>query len=367
LRRIRARLSPGALVAAAICAAGLLAGTGRVAAEVASSAVGYVNIGLLRDSDTIVAVPLAPAIEFTGQFGAIAPAAGGRFTASVAGTPGFTADRFKDFYYVRVETGARRGMYFTIVANSAAALTLDAAGFDFATIAAGDYFCIRKFWTLATLFPPAAAGTAANPLTASEGTLGPQRRSQVIIPDNGYAGTNLPAVGVYYFTADGWRQAIAGNPAADNIILHPDTYFTVRQPTAIADDTTWSLTGSVVGEDQRIPLFTRTAGAQDNAVALNRPIDLKLADSGLETGFAASASTLGPDRRDQLLVFDNSIRSQNKSAAAIYYRVGSNWIKAVSGNPASNNDVIGATAGFVVRKYQTPAGTTAEWLNSVQF
>ncbi|MBS0632455.1 MAG: TIGR02597 family protein [Verrucomicrobia bacterium] len=336
-------------------------------AAVTSGPVGYVNIPLLRDSDTVVAVPLAPAIEFAGQVGAIAAAANGQFDLTVAGTPGLVADQFKNLYYIRLETGARRGMYFTITGNTAGRLTLDAAGFDFSTIAAGDAFCIRKYWTLAALFPPAAAGTAANPLTASAGTLGPQRRSQVIIPNNGYAGTNLPAVGVYYFTADGWHQAVAGNPTADHIILHPDSYFTVRQPAAIADDVTWGVTGSVVLEDQRIPLFTRTAGAQDNALALNRPVDLRLADTGLETGFAASASTLGADRRDQLLVFDNSARSQNKSAAAVYYRVGDNWIKAVSGNPAANDDVLGAATGFVVRKAATSDAGTSEWLNSLKY
>jgi uncharacterized protein (TIGR02597 family) len=258
-------------------------------------------------------------------------------------------------------------MYFTITGNTAGQLTLDAAGFDFSTIAAGDAFCIRRYWTLAGLFPPAAAGTSANPLTASAGTLGPQRRSQVIIPDNGYAGTNLPAVGVYYFTADGWRQAVAGNPAADNIILHPDSYFTVRQPAAIAADAVWGMAGSVVVEDQRVPLFSRAAGAQDNAVALNRPVDLRLADLGLESGFTASASTLGADRRDQLLVFDNSARTQNKSAAAVYFRVGDAWIKAVSGNPAANDEILGAATGFVVRKFSTPDATTSEWLNSLQY
>ncbi len=332
-------------------------------AQVASGSVGYVNLSLLRDSDTIVAVPLAPGVEFTGKFGAITAGANGRFTAQLTTTPGFTTDQFKDFYYVRIQTGARRGMYFTIVANSATELTLDAAGYDFSTIAAGDYFSIRKYWTLATLFPPASAGTAANPLTASDGALGPQRRSQVILPDGSYAGINLPAAGVYYFTAAGWCQAVTGNPAADNVILHPDSYLTIRQPAAIADDATWSVVGSVVEEDQRVPLLTRKSGDQDNAVAVNRPLDLRLADSGLESGFVASVSTLGPGRRDQLLVFDNSLRAQNKPASAIYYRVGTNWIKAVSGNPAANSDVINAATGVVVRKYETPDAAPAEWLN----
>jgi uncharacterized protein (TIGR02597 family) len=354
-------------VLAAVCACWVLGGFGFVlhlTAEVTTSPVGYVNIGLLRDSDTIVAVPLAPGIKFTGSFSAITPGANGRFTAHVASPVGFIPDQFKKIYYVRIRTGSRRGTYFTIVGNSANELTLDSAGHDFSAIAPGDSFCIHRYWTLATLFPPAVKGTAANPLQSSAGPLGPQRRSQVIIPDNSYDGINLPAVGVYYFTAMGWHQAVAGNPNADDIILYPDSSFTVRQPAGIASDATWSLVGSVAEEDQRIPLFTLTGGGQDNAVALNRSIDFRLADSGLATGFVASESTLGAGRRDQLLIFDNSVRAQNKPASAVYYLVGGNWIRAVSGNPSSNDDLIASTAGMVIRKYETPTGVTAEWLNS---
>ena len=352
---------------AAVCACWALGGFGfglQLIAEVTTNPVGYVNIGLLRNSDTIVAVPLALGIEFSGSFSAITLGADGCFTAHVASPVGFITDQFKKFYYVRVRTGNRRGTYFTIVSNSANELTLDSAGHDYSAIAPGDSFCIRRYWTLSTLFPPSVEGTASNPLQSSLGPLGPQRRSQVIIPDSTYDGINLPAIGVYYFTATGWHQAVAGNPNADDIILYPDTSFTVRQPAGIASDATWSLVGSVVEEDQRIPLFTRTSGGQDNAVALNRPIEFRLADSGLATGFVASSSTLGAGRRDQLMIFDNSVRAQNKPASAVYYLVGDNWIRAAFGNPSSNDDLISSTAGMVVRKYETPTGVTAEWLNS---
>jgi uncharacterized protein (TIGR02597 family) len=109
-------------------------------AEVTTSPVGYVNIGLLRDSDTIVAVPLAPGIKFTGSFSAITPGANGRFTAHVASPVGFIPDQFKKIYYVRIRTGSRRGTYFTIVGNSANELTLDSAGHDFSAIAPGRLF-----------------------------------------------------------------------------------------------------------------------------------------------------------------------------------------------------------------------------------
>lgn len=345
------------------CAFALL-GRSHAAGDVASSPVGYVNLPVLRASDTIVAVPLASGIEYRGRIVAVTPGTAGKIDVAVSNAPGFATDQFKDFYYLRLITGHRSGAFFTITANSSDTLTLDSDGYDYSTLAAGDTVCIRRYWTLGTLFPPSAPQTPSNPLTASIGQIGPTRRSQVILFDNTYAGINLPAAGVYYFTVDGWHQAIAGNPRADDVILHPDSSFIIRQPASIANDTTWSVAGAVVEEDERIALFTSPAGPQDNAVAFNRPFDVALGASGLDRAFVASPSTFASDRRDQLLVYDNSVRSFNKTPAAVYYRVGGDWIKAAAGNPVANDDLLSATTGVVVRKFQNATATPAEWLNS---
>lgn len=355
----RPRLAKPALAGALF----LFIGSHILGADLASAPVGYVNVPLLRASDTIVAVPLVSQIEYSGQIAAVTPASAGRFEVTLSRPPGFTADQFKTFYYLRVETGSRRGAYFTIAGNSSTTLTLESDGYDYTALAPGDAVCIRRYWTLGTLFPVSAAETPSNPLSPSVGTLAARRRSQIILFDNTFEGINLPAGGIYFFTVDGWYQATAGNPRADDVILHPDSSFIIRQPATVTADTTWSVAGSVVEGDERIALFTSPAGPQDNAVAFNRPFDIKLSASGLESAFVASPSTFASDRRDQLLVFDNSIRSFNKTPVAIYYRVGHDWIKAVEGNPVANDDVLRATAGIVVRKYVNALGTPAEWLN----
>ncbi|QYM77955.1 TIGR02597 family protein [Horticoccus luteus] len=341
----------------------LLSPVRTLAVDVASAPVGYVNITLLRASDTIVAVPLAAGIAYSGRITSILPSAGGQFIVKVSGAPAFASDQFKQFYYLRIGTGARHGAYFTIVANTADTLTLDSEGNDYSALAVGDTIKIRRYWTLGTLFPVAESNTPLNPLAASPGPLGPQRRSQIILFDHGYEGINLPAAGVYYFTSAGWYQAVTGNPRADDIVLHPDSSFIIRQPAVIAQDTVWAVAGSVVEEDERIPLFTSSSGPQDNVVALNRPFDTALSASGLDASFVASASTFPNDRRDQLLVFDNTVRAFNKTPVATYYRVGRDWIKAAPGNPTANDTVLNATTGLVIRKFRDATSASTEWVS----
>lgn len=181
----------------------LCIGRHALATDLASAPVGYVNLPILRASDTIVAVPLVSQIEYSGQIATVTPGAAGHFDLTLSRPPGFTADQFKTFYYLRVETGSRRGTYFTIAGNSPTTLTLESDGYDYTTLAPGDAVCIRRYWTLGTLFPVSAAESPSNPLTASVGTLSARRRSQVILFDNTFQGINLPAGGVYFFTADG--------------------------------------------------------------------------------------------------------------------------------------------------------------------
>ena len=87
------------------------------AAEAVSAAVGYVDIGLLRDSDSVVAVPLVTSAEFSGQVASVTAGQGGQFSIGVSGVAAFAADQFKQFYYVRFLSGARRGFYCTVVGN----------------------------------------------------------------------------------------------------------------------------------------------------------------------------------------------------------------------------------------------------------
>jgi uncharacterized protein (TIGR02597 family) len=342
----------------------LVAGPFLHAQTVATDPVGAVSLTIKGNSDTIVAVPLTAMPSYSGAVATKAAAGGNAFNLTVSGTTGWTTDQFANLYYVRMTSGAKAGMYYTITANTASQVTLDTAGDDLSGIAAADTFKILKYWTLGTLFPPASAGTAANPLTASEGLGAPQRRSQIILPDNASAGINLSSTGTFFFINGGnWVAADTGNPVSDNTILYPDTYFTIRQPSTVPTDVAWTSVGSVALTKLIIPLGTRVAGQQDNHVGVTRPVDLKLSELGLESGFMDSVGLGSPQRRDTLLVFDNTTAAFNKSASKTFFHYAGNWYEANTGSPIANDQIIPAGSGLIVRKYQNVSATTSLWSN----
>jgi len=334
------------------------------AQTVATQPVGAVSLALKRNSDSIIAVPLQPAADFKGSVNSISNV-GGNWVLNIVGTPNWNVNQYQGFYYVRVTSGAKVGMFYGVSANTGSSLTLNSSGDDLSSVINGDKVSIYRYWTLGTLFPHNDA--SRNPLTVSASTLVNARRSQIIIPDNTFQGINLPAQGTYYFTSTGWKRAVAGNPDANDTLLLPDEFFIVRQPATVTSDTTLTFLGSVNMDAFAITLGTRSGGTRDNAVALMRPADVSLADSGLQSGFTSSASTLVNARRDQLLVFDNSIEGLNKSAVRTYYRVGSNWIRATAGNPIANSDILTLGSGFIVRKYQDSNSLTSVAINNPNY
>jgi uncharacterized protein (TIGR02597 family) len=336
------------------------------AQTVATDPVGAVRLTIKGNSDTIVAVPLTVMPNYSGAVASTAAGSGSAFNLNVSGTSGWTTNQFANLYYVRMTSGAKNGMYYTITANTAGQVTVDAAGDDLSGIAANDTFKILKYWTLGTLFPPASAGTATNPLTASTGLAAFQRKSQILVPNNVSAGINLSPAATYFFTtADGWVAADTGNPSATDTILWPDTYFIVRQPASITSDVSWTTVGSVVMSKLSTPLSTQPAAAQDNYLGLPRPVDIRVADAGLESGFTDSLGLAAFQRRDVLFIFDNTTAGFNKAPTKTLFRYNGTWYQATAGNPVANDELLLAGSGFVVRKYQSPSSTM--WANNAPY
>jgi len=333
---------------------------------VATDPVGAVSITIKGNSDTIVTVPLTSMPSYSGAVASTAAGAGTAFNLNVSGTTGWTANQFAGLYYVRMTSGAKNGMYYTITANTTGQVTVDTAGDNLSGIVANDSFKILKYWTLGTLFPPASAGTSANPLTASTGLAAFQMRSQILLPDNTSSGINLSSSGIYFFTTSGgWVSTTSGNPSASNVILWPDSYFVIRQPAAVASDITWTSVGSVLLTKLAIPLATQASTAQDNYIGITRPVDIRLADSGLETGFVDSLGLAAFQRRDTLLVFDNSASGFNKSAAKSLFRYNGTWYEDTAGNPIANDQLLLAGSGFVIRKYKN--APVSVWANTASY
>ncbi|HEY8901268.1 MAG TPA: TIGR02597 family protein [Chthoniobacterales bacterium] len=346
----------------------VLLGAPLVRAEsVYTDPVGVVNITIKGNSDTIVAVPLTPNPDYSGKVTSAASGGANAFNLNVTGTTGWTANQFANLYYVRMTSGAKNGMYYTITANTTGQVTVDTAGDNLSTIAANDTFKIFKYWTLATLFPPASAGTPANPLTASASTSPLARQTQILITDPNVAGINNAATASYYFiSASNWYVS-GSNQISNNVILYPDNSLVIRQPASVASDVVWSSAGSVMLSSLAMPLLTQAVGPQDNAIALMRPVDVKLSDLGLDSAFTQSSSTSPLARRDQLFVFDNTTSGINKSASRAYYRTGGTWRKAGADSVVADGDVIRAGDAFMIRKFQTGTGASVVWNNTATY
>lgn len=325
--------------------------------------VGAVKIMVKGNATTVVSVPLTATPNYVGLVASNAAGAGNTYNLNVSGATGWTANQFAKLYYVRMTSGAKAGMYYTITANTTGQVTVDTAGDNLSGIAGNDTFKILKYWTLGTLFPPAKAGTAANPLTASLGLEATQRRSQIFLPDNTSVGHRLPAIGSFFLFGPNWVSSATGNAISDDTILFPDTYFTVRQPASLAD-ASWISVGSVVLEKITLPLATNATELQDNSVSITRPVDLKISELGLEPSFVDSMSLVTDKQhlRDRLIVFSFTPLGTPGTAKA-YFHYANNWYENAPGTPIANNQIIPAGSGLIVRKYWTSIPSTTFWAN----
>lgn len=330
--------------------------------------VGYVSQVCPANSDTRVGVPMRLSSAFTGTLGSNPDTTtiAGSAVLTLAGSPGLTPNAYTNTHYVNFGNGE----WFPITANTATTVTVNLNGDVINAISAAP-LQIQKFWTLGELFNPANSTadplTTGNAIVTSASTSVVARRTSILIPNLTATGINIPSAASYYITGGVWRKN------GDNVVLNynsfqlfPDNSFIIRHPSSVTAATTYTAAGEVGTQSFEVKLATRATVAQDNFVALPRPINLTLNQLGLKDSgaFLASASTSVVARRDTLLVFDNANISQNKPSAATYYVTGGVWRKNGDNVVLDYGDIpnlIGGGNGFIIRKYQTGTGVTQIW------
>jgi uncharacterized protein (TIGR02597 family) len=332
-----------------------------LAATATTDPVGYNTLSLLANSDTYVSIPFHRTAAFVGQ---VASVSGNVIT--VAGTPGWSSSQFvyasgsqANTYYAFIRSGTKEGNYYTVTSNSGNTLTLDLAGDTLSGLAANDSLSVIPYWTLGTLFPASDAGVSftVSPSVASI-------RTAILTPDLQTAGINLATTKSYFFYNSAWRQAGQSLAISKNDdILIPDTYFIVRNG---ANAGSFTHSGSVVMKKSVVPLLTQASAKQDNAVAITRPVPVSLNDSGLISSGAFTPSASPAVRKDELLVFDNTVAAKNKAASAIYYYYNNGWRKV--GQAASTDFgatlVFGPDTGIQIRKAASGTGQASNWTNT---
>lgn len=332
--------------------------------------VGYVTQVAAANSDTIVGLPLRKATVAAGALSAAPDTSTtpGSAILALSGTPGFTVNAYANAYYAKFKTGAAAGKWFVVTSNTASGLTVNLNGATL-TAAAADTLEVIKFWTLNELIDPATATTdpltTPNAVVASTNTLAGGRRTQILIPNLSAPGINLAPATSYFVHGGLWKKPGQGDTSFGGDMLWPDTYFVIRNPSAVTAATKYTIAGEVVPNAFDFGLRTRVAGQQDNALALPRPIDVSLTGLGLggTSGFVSSTNTLAGGRRDLVLVYDNAVAAQNKAPSASYFYHNGLWKKPGQGDTDFGADVIKAGSGIVIRKYQSAAGATDTWHN----
>lgn len=337
-----------------------------VAAPVATSPVGIMSLSVPAGTDILVSAPLRRPAVFTGR---VAVVDGDRIT--VEGAPDWAEDALvyaqgvrPETYHAQLGSGAMRGAFFTITANSSASLTLDLNGETLDEVVVGDRLTVRPYWTLGTLFGGASGFPGSSTFTP---------RAAVQLRDPNVAGTNLPLSHQFFYYSGtlaggpGWRRT--GSPLTarfDDVILYPDTAFRIRN-----SDTNpggFFHAGGVPMDGHRVIIGTRVGGVgQDNMVVLQSGAGTTLGNSGLvESGAIAGSATFTPV--DSVLVFDNAAAGINKSASAVYFY----YTGSLAGGPgwrrqgAALNSIfdgaqLNAQEGFIVRKRATEMPQETAW------
>ncbi len=331
------------------------------AATVYSPVAGFLKFDCPAASDTIVSVPFHRTPRWAGRVLAAPSNQGGNvFRISLKDSPSFAADELtanRHLLYCRDAAGPE-GRHFTIVAHGANSIDVSAGPADLSGLTTDSQVSVIPAWTLDTLFPAATQTT----LHASTGPLATQRASELLFFDATTAGTSLAPTRRFYVTSSGWFE-VGSFGAAGSTVIAPGQSFIIRHPAGVAA-TTFLPNQQVYGGKVTLPIPVANGKARDTMLSLPRPVLLTLAQLDFAPGdFVESASTSPGDRKDQLLVFDNSQAERNKLPAAIYYRSGGQWLRDGT-NAVSNSVTIEPSAGLLLRKAAGGADSVVLWKNA---
>ncbi len=335
---------------------------------------------LLANADTPVSIPFTRPPEFVGSISSVSGN-----TITVSGTP-WTANQFvfnpagspaqHNHYYALIGPGTsnpKDGHAYPITANGTNTLTVDTTQDNLTGIPASSQVLVIPNWTLGTVFPASDANVSYTPTTATR-----TFKTQIFIPNYSAPGINQAFSTIYFYSNNvnnstnnvGWRVFGDNTTSHDDDPLLPDGYFVVRNQNGAPAGTLTTL-GSVLTKKFAIPLVTSATAQQDNSVAMIRPVDVALSDTGLNTADGSFvATTATRNFGDQLLLLNPPV--SNKPAVTIYFY--SNNVNNTTNNVGwrifgdnttpHDGDLIPAGSAIIIRKAKTANGATVYWNNA---
>ena len=328
---------------------------------------GYNTVVCPSNSDTVCSVPFTRSTIFFGTTGVPVDNLDGTHSIALSAAPGFETGPATT-YYVSFNGGSHDGEYYEITDKTqGATIIIDDRDMDLTNVTDGTQLKVNLFWTLATLFPD-----GNSTIVASTGNFPNQRRTEVLITTPLVGQINVAPQEKFFFSSvdNTWKSTVSGFPISDNVVLWPDSYFTIRH-NSLSGPTNYVPAGTIDGDSFTIPLFTAVGTATDNFVSIPRPIDVRLDELGLgdstgsDAAFVASTGNFPNQRGDELLVFDSAFAAQNKAPSAKYYfrSTDNTWVNTSSGFPNADAVTLSPSEGFIIRKKSTIGGTTALWTN----
>jgi uncharacterized protein (TIGR02597 family) len=268
---------------------------------VTTDPVGYVTISCLGGSDTVTSVPLAQTTAITSAVASV-DSVSSQITIDQSD---LVVDAYQNSHYLRFGAGsALEGAKMTITANTADTLTLQVqSGYNLGDAAADDAVEIIPHTTLSELF----SSVSSIP-----------EETEVFFFDNATNGINKSSAGNYIYFSPDWYDAVTFD-LANGAVLLPDEALIVRVPGDAANDFDLVVAGSVPTVGHSFSVVTAGAGQNDNFIAPQAPGQIAVA-----TLFSA------PSEEDEILIFDNTVRGQNKASSGNYIYFAPNWYDAVT-------------------------------------
>lgn len=286
----------------------LLSASSLLAQTATTDPVGYVTINCLGGSDTIVSIPLT---KPTGVVSTVVQSSLLNSTITLS-LSSMTVDEYKDSHFVRFGDNSLNleGAKMTIASNTSDSLTLDVpSGYTLGAAVLGDIVQIIPYTTLSELF----SGATTIP-----------EETEVFFFNNAANGINKSSAGGYIYFAPDWYDADTFD-IVNGAVLFPDDALIVRVPGTSANDFNLVVSGTVPNVGHSFAIVTAGSGPNDNFISPQIPTEVPL-------------STLfsNPSDEDEILIFDNTTRAQNKSSAGGYVYFAPDWYDANTFDVVSN-------------------------------
>lgn len=236
-------------------------------------------------------------------------------------------------YYALFLTGALRGVFYPVAANTASDFTLSTAGDDLtshplgvlaADALSGDVVRIYPAWTVAEIFGADASSLILDPVTAPPGPVY-LAGDQVRLPDQATLAVEKRPASIHaYVEGAGWSMYPQTQYAdAGDAPVFPGESLIVRRHGA--DAAVVLLVGHVAPPSGALRLPALAAGEEtDLAVGLLRPAVATLIDSGLGSALnPAPAANSEPG--DGLLVFEPGERGFSTPPDQVWRWTDTGW------------------------------------------